>query len=211
MDVFSELKVAFAENLASDPGTEVAQGRFYHNTTEKSIKFYDGTSWRTVGGAGGGAGAQWNAPDGEAPIQEEENGDRVYKYEPAGNTDQRLVLFLKVPQLYVAGSQINCYIGQYSPAASGTQLLVASTYLIRKNTDAISSVTNLHSSTNTAITNTVANQYREVALDLTDSSGEINSVAVSAGDLLRIELRRGTDTDTEEVRFVPSATEPSFA
>ena len=32
------------KNLASDPSTPV-EGQIYYNSTDKKIKFYDGTSW----------------------------------------------------------------------------------------------------------------------------------------------------------------------
>jgi hypothetical protein len=60
------------------------------------------------------------------------------------------------------------------------------------------------------LTNTVANQYRDNELDLTNATGQINSFSVSAGDILKVELTRGTDTDTADIRFLPSATEVKF-
>lgn len=67
-----------------------------------------------------------------------------------------------------------------------------------------------HASTNSAITNTVANQYREVLLDLTDGSGLVGGFGVTPGDLLKVALTRGSDTDTDDIRFLPNATEPTF-
>ncbi len=120
---------------------------------------------------------------------------------------QKICLWLKVPQGYISGRQIFIYIGQYSPSTSNTQLLTATSYLIRKNTDAVTSTTNANTSTNTALTNSVANQYREVALDITDNLGRINSIAVSPGDLIRVEIARGSDTDVDDIRMIPSSTE----
>lgn len=45
-----------AENLASDP-TEKTAGRFIYNTTSKTFKYCDGTSWLAVG-TGGVSGIQ---------------------------------------------------------------------------------------------------------------------------------------------------------
>jgi hypothetical protein len=51
-------------------------------------------------------------------------------------------------------------------------------------------------------------------MDLTNSTGLINSVAVSAGDLVKIKLQRvstsGTD-DTNDVRFLPNTAELIFS
>lgn len=157
---------------------------------------------------GGGAGAQWQPSPGNAPLSAEENGGQVYLFESGQSS--KCTLFLKVPEGYTAGRQITCKIGHYSPASSLTQLLRSVTTLIRKNQDAVDSTTNQHTSTNAALTNTVANQLRISTLDLTDSSGEVNSVAVAAGDLLKVDLYRDTDTDSEDIRFMPSVTEPKF-
>ncbi len=151
----------------------------------------------------------WDGPDGTAPIQAEENGVRVWKFE-AGKS-QELIGFLKVPKNYEIGRQITLQAMQYSPASSGNHLLSATSYLIRKNTDAVGSTANSHSSTNTALANTVANQYRENEIDITDTDGKVNSQVVKPGDILRVALERGTDTDTEDVRFVPGASEFNFS
>ncbi len=160
------------------------------------------------GGGGGGGGAVWNAPDGSAPLETDENGEKVWLFQ--SGLSQKLVMFLKVPQTYLSGRQIKLYAGHYSPSAANTILIKAQSYLIRKNNDAIDSTANGHTSTNTALTNTVANQYREGIIDISDSDGKLNSVAVSPGDLIRVELSRDTDTDTADIRFIPSSTEFTF-
>jgi hypothetical protein len=67
--------------------------------------------------------------------------------------------------------------------------------------------------TNGDVTNTVANQLREVTYDLTDTTGKINSVSVSPGDLLKVIIQRvapaGT-ADTSDVRMISGSTEVSF-
>lgn len=168
----------------------------------------EGDSVFPVGGAGGGGGgANWQG-DTNAPIEDIEFSEKIWLYEDGES--QKLSLYIKIPQGFVEGRQIKMFIGQYSPSSSNTQLLSALTSLIRKDLDAINSTTNQHSSINTAITNTVANQYREVSLDLTDTDGLVNGVSVEPGALLKIELTRGSDTDTADIRFVPSSTEVKF-
>lgn len=157
---------------------------------------------------GGGSGAQWQENPGDAPTSVEENGGLVYLFE-AGSTS-KLNLFLKVPEGYVSGRQITAKIGHYSPSASNTQLLKAISTLVRDGTDAFDSTTNQRTTTNTALTNTVAKQLRMSTLDISDSSGQINGVAVTPGDMIKISLYRDTDTDTDDVRFVPSLTEVRF-
>lgn len=99
---------------------------------------------------------------------------------------------------------------QYSPSNANTILLQAVTTLIRPETDTANSTTNTHTSTNAALTNTVSNRLRTVSIDLTSATGSINSVAVSPGDMLKIALSRGTDTDTDDLRFIAFATEVTF-
>lgn len=156
------------------------------------------------GGSGGGGGGAWYPYPGQAPSEDVENNEKVWLFE--SGAAQKLTLWVKVPSGYTAGRQINLYLGAYSPSTSGTFLLQSTSYLVRKNTDAMSATTNTRASTNSALTNTVANQYREVILDITSSIGVVG-VAIAAGDMIRVELTRGTDTDTADVRFVPSSTE----
>jgi hypothetical protein len=161
-------------------------------------------------GGGGGGGGEWH-PNAIAPTEDTENGELVWIFSKADVGSQKLSLFVKVPQSYIAGRQILMFLGQYSPSASNTQLLSTVSSLIRKNLDAIGSTANQRTSTNSALTNTVANMYRQSTLDLTDATGKINGFSVSPGDLIRLDLVRGVDTDTDDIRFVPSATELKFS
>lgn len=161
-----------------------------------------------LGGGGGGAGAQWQETSGNSPLSAEEFGGLVYNFEAASTS--KLTLFLKVPENYVSGRPITAKIGHYSPSATNTQLLKTTSYLVKDGVDAVNSTTNSYSSTNAALTNTVANMLRITSLDITDSTGKINGVSVTPSDLIKIELSRGTDTDTADIRFIPSMTEVKF-
>lgn len=84
--------------------------------------------------------------------------------------------------------------------------------LIRTGTDAVTSTTNQRTSTNSAVTlgaGTV-DIPQAVDCDLTDSSGDINSVAVSGGDLIEVELTRGTDTGTSDLSVPAWGAEVTF-
>jgi len=177
-------------------------------TVNQVIK-WDGANWVPGASSLGGSTLSWNSPDGLGPIKGEENGELIYFFE-SGLTN-KLTAFVKVPAGHENTDQITMNIGLYSPSTSNTILLTATTYLIRPNTDAVSSVVNSHVSTNVAITNGApADLFRQQTLDLTDGSGQINGIAVDGGSLLRIDLVRGTDTDTADIRFIPSATELAF-
>ena len=157
----------------------------------------------------GGSALKWNAPDGSSPLAGEENSELIYLFEPS--SVNKLVVFAKIPAGHDETDPVNMKIGLYSPSTSDTILLSATAYLIRTGIDAVSSTANSHASTNVALTNTApADRFREATIDLTDGSGNINALPANGGDLIRIELVRGTDTDTLDCRFVPSATEIGF-
>jgi hypothetical protein len=166
------------------------------------------------GGGGGGAGAAWNPDPGGAPLDDVENGEQVWLYDNSPEDPPQLLnLTVKVPDTYVAGTQINMKVGTYTASTTNTHKVEATTTLIRTGTDAISSTTNQHASTNAGIANAApADRLNLTTIDLTDGSGEINAVAVSAGDVLKIALERDTtDSDTAQIRFIPSLTEVSFS
>lgn len=182
-------------------------------TDEKTLYIGDGSTWQSVGGGGGGGGGAWNPPDGTGAMSEiTAEGEKAFLFPDAD--DCNLVLFVKVPSNYVAGGQINLDIICYSTASSNKFRMKTVTTLLALNSSAIDSTTNTYSSTNAGLTNTVAKQIRGVTLDLTSSTGTINSVAVAAGDMLKIVLTRdyadADDTDTTDVRFLPSSTSLRF-
>lgn len=185
-----------------------ATGLVRFNSDTTSLEVYNGASWVSAGGGGGGAGFKWNEISGTAPVAQEEYGEISYLF---GSGMGELYASIKVPQSYNAGAQIKIYVSAYSPSSSNTQLLQAQSTLIRTGTDAFDSTTNQRTTTNAALTNTVAKQVREHILDITDSSGQINSVAVAAGHVIKVRLYRGTDSDTADLRFLPNATDVKFA
>lgn len=207
MKVYGDLEAAKLEVLGADPAaTATSIGRVIFRNDLKTAKIQvDATNWAGLGGGGAGGGFTWNEPQGISPIQGEVQGEKIYSYE-AGKSNY-LVAFLKVPASYVPSSQLGLNIAHYCAGTGGNMLLKAETTLIRKDTDAVSSTTNQHTSGNIAISNTVADQYKEAVVDLMSATGEVNLVAVTAGDLLIVRLYRDTDSLTQDVNFLPSATE----
>ena len=204
MKVYGQLERAQAENLASDPSAGVG-GRFWFHTTEKVLKYDTGTKILSVGGGGGGTSLVWNTDNGTP--YEVDNGALVFLFASLADLDGAQVnkAFLKVPESYVAGSQIKLFIHRYSSDITNTALIAANTYLVRTGTDAMNSTTNVHASGNTATALPgTAKVPQKIEIPLTSTTGTVNSVAVAAGDLLRIELQRGTDTSTAEVRVLTS-------
>lgn len=165
-----------------------------------------GLEWANVG-SGGGGGANWLSLPG-GPIEDTENGQEVFYYEQG--LTQTATLWVKVPAGYTAGNQISVKLGFYSPSSSNVFQMDITSTLVRTGTDAVSSTTNQETDDTDDVTNTVADQLREETLTLTDANGEINNIAVSVGDLIRIDLSRGTPAgtdDTADVRMVPALTE----
>jgi hypothetical protein len=153
----------------------------------------------------------WNAPAPGGPVLDEEFSQKVYLFDDG--VDLELWADIKVPTSYVVGTPITLLAGWYTPAAGGDTVRLQSTaYLVRKDVDSYGDTSNFHNSTNAAVANTVTNALREVELGLTDSSGKINSVAVSVGDVIRVKLTRdyATDTDPGSVRFLPAHSEVQF-
>lgn len=187
-----------------------AVGQIRWNSSLSKYEGYNGSTWAPLGGGGGGAGFTWKALAGTAPIESEENSEQVYLF--GNGLAQELYASVKIPNGYTAGGQIFIYVSGYSPSSSNTVLMKAQATLIRKDTDAFDSTTNQRTTTNSALTNDLANELQEWILDITDSSGQINGVAVSAGDVVKVRLYRdAADTDTADLRLLPNATDVKFS
>ena len=215
MQVYGPLDAATFENVGADPAAVATSvGRVVFRTDLNSARIQiNATTWAGLGsGGGGGGGLRWNGADGTGPSEGEENGELVYFFE--ASLANKLTVWLKIPQSYPGGQPIQMYHSLYSTSTANNFKMQTASYLVRKNQDAVTSTVNAHTTNTGDLLNTVASQYREITTDITDSSGLINGVAVSAGDLVRIDLSRIGATGTEdsaEVRFVPSSTEVTFS
>lgn len=210
-NIFGQLLRAQLELLSADPSPGV-DGRVLFNTTTKKFRGDNGTQIVDLGGGGGGAGIPviW-MPDEAAlsPAEMVENNQKIWLFS-AGET-QKIYAALPVPSSYSAGLPISLLIKAYSPSTANSFLLQAVSTLIRKDTDAVSSTTNQRTTTNAAQANGTANVLRQITLDITSTTGTINSVAVSAGDLILLQLSRAADSDTDDVRFLPLGSEATFS
>jgi hypothetical protein len=196
------------KNAIASPAT----GLVVYDTDLNGLFAYNGTVWSAMGSGGGGGALQWVEASGNTPTPTEENLNKVYLYESA--QAQELYAAIKVPSSYVAGNQINLKVPWYSPDVSGTALIQTVATLIRSGTDAITSTTNQRTSTNAAVnlaTAALADKLNNATCDLTSSTGQINSVAVSAGDLILVKLTRGTDTATSDIRALVYGAEGTFS
>lgn len=183
-------------------------GRIIYLTDVGTYMGDNGTSFLPLGGGGAGGSLKW-VEDGPSPELIKEANVEVYAYSLADAGSQALYALVRVPTSYVAGRQISLKIPVYSISASNTFLIQSVATLIRTGTDTFSSTTNQRTSTNTAITASGGNQNipQSVVLDLTSSTGQVNGVAVTAGDYIIVKLQRGSDSDTADVRALTFASE----
>lgn len=166
-----------------------------------------GSGVELAASGGGGGSLAWYAGTGNAPTEETKHNNKVWSF--GDGLDQNLYCTVKVPRNYSAGGQIKIRLNHFHEASSATQLLTTQATLIEPG-DAFDDATDQYTSTNAAVT--AGNKViTESICDLTDASGMINSVAVAAGDLIKVRLYRGTDTSTADVHFIESCSEVTFS
>lgn len=175
---------------------------------------YNGTKWANTTVAlfpAKGSGTEWWPVAGAAPIESYENDEKVFLFEKGAA--QSLILWFRVPNAYTPGRQILIKNSFYSPGTSNNFKFQMLTTLVRSNTDAVTSIANQYTSTTGDTSLGTANLYQNIQYDLSNSSGQINSVAIAAGDLIKIKLSRVTPSgteDTNDVRFISSGSEVLF-
>lgn len=159
-------------------------------------------------GGGGGGSLLWSEIS-NPPTPVFENGMMVYAFQ----VGQTLNCVVRVPSGYIAGNPVKLRLPFYDPDSSGTVLLQTVATLIRTGVDAVTSTTNQRTSTNSAVTlgaGTV-NIPQAVTLDLTDSTGKVNGVAISGGDSLLVALTRATGTAVSDVKAMAYDSEVTFS
>lgn len=213
--IFSNIEIngsVLIDEIATPANPSANEHKLYFKADGNFYTLDSSGNETPVGSGGGGGGASTWSADSAAPESVYENNELVYKY--TKDMSQSLTMFVKVPQSYIAGRQIKAYLGFYTAATSNVWRAEILGYLIQKNVDAITDSTDFESFTSGDITNTVANQYREVTINITDASGQIGGTAVAPGDLLKLSLLRdvptGTDM-TEDLVFMPNTTEITFS
>lgn len=158
-----------------------------------------GSSYLDAAGGGGGGSLEW-VESTNAPTPSIDNNNQVYAFQ--SGLGQVLYALIKVPSSYAVGKPIKLKLDFYSPDSSGTALIQSVATLIRQGTDTMSSTANQRTSTNAAVTlgaGTV-NIPQGLALDLSDTTGHINAVAVSPGDFIQVQLTRSTDTGASDLK-----------
>lgn len=162
------------------------------------------------GGGGGGSSLEWNEDDAYlAPLKLQDNLFQV-RVMSAGQA-QYLFAVVKVPSTYVAGSQISFRCGFYSASNSGNVQLRTITYLFRTGMDAVTGTPGSYaSSTSNTLSSGTVSKIQALTFNLTDASGQIGGVAVSAGDTLRVSFLRLSDTSTGDAYCLIDSGELKF-
>lgn len=155
-----------------------------------------------IGSGGGGGGALEWVEQANSPIANISNNLRVYEF--IDEESQELWTVVRVPTSYTPGQPIALKLGFYANGTSNTVDFKTQSTLIRAGTDAITSTTNQRTAT-TAVTtlSSPANKLNSLSFDITDTSGQINSVAVSASDLIIVRLYRNTGDSFTGAAYVP--------
>lgn len=189
-----------------------AAGRIIYLTDLQTFMGDNGTAFSSLGGGGAGGSLKWIEDGPSAELIKEANLE-VYSFSSGDAGVQALYAAVRVPTSYISGRQIKMKLPVYSIDSSGTFLIQSIATLVRMGTDTFSSTANQRTSTNTAITATGGNQNipQSVLLDLTDTTGKVNGVSVSAGDYIIVKLQRGTDTSTSDVRALTFASEVTLS
>lgn len=201
--------ILILDDQASAPSNPSAGYYKVYAKTDGKVYILNSSGTESQVGGGGGGGSifmKW-IESGEAPLEDVENNAAVKLFQ--AGLSQNLYADFRVPSSYQAGSPITLYIHIYSPDTSGDILIRAQATLIRSEVDDIASTTNQRTTTNSAITMSAANdnEIQKVTLDISSSIGEINAVAISAGDEIRVRLYRDTDTATSDVRLITNSSE----
>lgn len=198
-----------AATLPASSGQNI--GRLVYTTDTKKVYVDTGAALILAGGGGGGGGSLMWVEDADAPLTEVASNLRCYCFQNA--ITQQLYALVRVPASYSAGGPIKVLLTWYSPDSSGTALIRAQATLLRPGTDAVSATTNQRTTTNAAVTMTggTANVPQAVTLDISDTSGQINGVAVSPGDLIKVRLYRDTDTGASDIKVPVYGAEVTFS
>ena len=149
------------------------------------------------GGGGGGGSFAWELNGLSSPIESIFNNQiSVLDFDYESNHE--IFASLVVPDSYKAGDQILIKGMKYfTSATTGNVFFKTETTLIKAGQD-MTSLPTAHVSSNTEFTLTgAANILRDIGdLDLTDISGEIDSVAVDIGDILLVRFLRDNSNES---------------
>ncbi len=179
-----------------------------------------GMKWADPGGGGGPGTLQWYIGSSNPPLDVvitggSNNGNMVKSFDYLD--DSTMFCKIKVPQSYVAGTQIFLKRGQsFSADNAGNFLFRTKTFILRAGLSGTLSAITPYTSTNAQqAVNGSVNLITAVSdIDLTDASGQVTGVAVVAGDVLLVQFYRATSAETSQVAnpvyLIPESPEVTF-
>jgi hypothetical protein len=214
MNVYGELIRAQLEVLSANP-TPGVKGRVGYNETSRQAFLDTGTLIVPLG-SGGGSALIWSLPDTNAPTPNNLNGVDLLDFDYLST--QEVYALFKVPSSYAAGNQIKLSGGKFAVSVTSNKVFFKTqSSLIKSGATVLDTYTNQRTSTNAEVTaDSVASRITEIGdLDLTSTSGQINSVAVAADDLILIRLYRDTASESAsaaaDARLLRNSFEPRFS
>jgi hypothetical protein len=157
------------------------------------------TDWyvlQTNVGASGASALVWRVMS-NAPTEADFASVEVFAFDY--QSVQEIWGGLTVPASYALGAQIKLVGGKFAtPATTGKVKFKCSTYLERAGSSVAGTLGTAHDSVNVEVSAPATpSQWTAIGdIDLTDSSGQVNGVAVAAGDKLTIKLIRDTGNES---------------
>lgn len=170
--------------------------------------------FQTLGGGSGGGGAatvSWYSGDSNSPeIYVTSNG--LMKYRFSDLDEQELFCQFTLPASYTAGTRIYLKKGKVNCGLnSGNFLFKTTSYIFKLNINGISTPTGYDSTNSQQAVNGTANGITIIDdVDLTNSTGQINSVTVQPGDTILVKLIRDVSSETSGVATVVDLLAGSF-
>lgn len=201
-------------NLTTYAST-AANGQIVFATDTKAyFGVLDGEIAPLGGGAGGGSSLVWEK-DNNGPITSIIDGIKVELFDDV--SDHTMYALIAIPTGFRPGKPISLKNGLVASDSVVGNIKFTTLASIYRSGIVLGSGPVQHTSTNTEITvSGVANTLSSIGtLDLTDGVGEINSVAVAAGDKILIQLFRDsageTSTAVGDAKLLINSFELSFS
>lgn len=199
-------------------GLSRKEATLVYATDDQTVYVDNGSSLSAVGGSSGGVGGGgaviWRLTT-NSPLEDNVNGLEVLDFDDTSS--QQIFATIQVPTNYNPGDQILLKGMAFATSAtSGDVLFQATTTLIEPGSSVLGSLSNTHDSTNSEVTvSATTNEITSVGdVDLCDSSGQINAVALAAGDTLLVKIIRDNSNETSsavaDARLLRNAVEVKF-
>jgi hypothetical protein len=180
---------------SSTPSTPSSGTKRFYAKNDGRVYTLDSAGTETEVGSGGGGGGifHYSTDAALSPMDAFCGTVKCYVFSNLDNQHR----FFSIPVLsgYTAGSKIALegMMFNTSSVSSNNVKITCNTYIVKSGVDP-TSFSGSHTSTNSAVAAAGATLTAVGAIDLTNSSGQINSVAVQATDSLLVDCQRDNST-----------------